>query len=51
MTYDDGNNKVTVSGTTEITLKFGDTKNAAAGAFLDAASEMVFEDKNKGFIA
>ena len=43
MTYDDGTNKVTVTGATNITLKFGDTENAASG--------MVFEDKNKGFIA
>ena len=53
MTYTDGANSVRISGITadQVTLKFGDTDTAVAGAFLDAASEKIFEDKNKGMIA
>ena len=38
------------SGVTDVTLVFGGTA-PVAGAFLDAASEKIFEDKNKGMIA
>ena len=41
---------MTVSGVTEVTLKFGG-EPPVEGAFLDSTSEKVFEDKNKGFIA
>ena len=51
LTYSDGVNTVTVSGVTEVTLQFGSPESAVEGAFLDAASEKVFEDKGKGFIA
>ncbi|MBE6369110.1 MAG: hypothetical protein E7056_02990 [Lentisphaerae bacterium] len=59
LTYSDGNNSVKVSGVTadKITLKFGDDQSAlydklaANGSFDDAASEKIFEDKNKGFLA
>ena len=45
----DGTNSVTVSGVAEVSLKFGG--NAPVnGAFLDAASEKIFEDKNKGML-
>ena len=50
LTYTDGNNTVKVSGVTEVTLVFGGTA-PVAGAFRDAASENIFEDKNKGMIA
>ena len=51
LTYSDGSNSVRVSGGVNVTLKFGDTGSAVAGAFLDSASEKIFEDKSKGFIA
>ncbi|MBO7329899.1 MAG: hypothetical protein J6W00_14145 [Lentisphaeria bacterium] len=50
LTYTDGANSVTVSGVTEVTLKFGG-EPLVAGAFSDAASEKIFEDKNKGMLA
>lgn len=50
-TYSDCNNRVTVIGTNNIILQFGSISDAPAGAFDDAASEKIFEDKNKGFIA
>ena len=50
LTYSDGTNSVTVSGVTEVTLKFGGDA-PVAGAFLDAASEKIFEDKNSGMLA
>ena len=50
LTYTDGTNSVTVSGVTDVTLVFGEPA-PVAGAFLDAASEKIFEDKNKGMIA
>ncbi|MBO5762486.1 MAG: C10 family peptidase, partial [Lentisphaeria bacterium] len=50
LTYTDGTNTVTVSGVTNITLKFGG-EAPVNGAFSDAASEKIFEDKNKGMIA
>ena len=53
LTYSDGVNSVTVSGIANesITLKFGDSASAIAGAFDNAASEKVFEDKDKALIA
>ena len=50
LTYTDGVNSVTVSGVTEVSLVFGGTA-PVEGAFLDAASEKVFEDKSKNMIA
>ena len=50
LTYTDGANSVTVSGVTEVNLVFGGTA-PVEGAFLYAASEKIFEDKNKGMIA
>ena len=51
LTYTDGANSVSVSGTTQISLKFGNNSALPAGAFADAASEKIFEDKNKGMLA
>ena len=51
MTYSDGINSIKVSGVDNVTLKFGDVNTAVAGAFLDAASEKIFEDRNSGMIA
>ena len=51
LTYSDGVNSVTVTGSTDITLKFGNTEDAVAGAFLDGTSEKIFEDKSEGFLA
>ena len=51
LTYTDGANTVKVSGVDAVTLKFGDTDSGVAGAFLDAASEKIFEDKDKGMLA
>lgn len=59
LTYADGADSVKVAGVTadRVTLKFGDDGTeeyaalAAAGAFADATSEKIFEDKNKGFLA
>ena len=59
LTYRDGSNSVKVDGIKEakIFLKFGNdgsdkyTEISAAGAFVDSASENIFEDQNKGFIA
>ena len=50
LTYTDGANSVKVSGVTAVNLVFGGTA-PVEGAFLDAASEKIFEDKNKGMIA
>jgi hypothetical protein len=50
LTYTDGANSVTVSGVTEIKLVFGGSA-PVDGAFADAVSEKIFEDKNKGMIA
>ena len=54
--YSDGVNSVTVIGSGKIDLKFGNQGGqyedlAEAGAFLDASSEKIFEDKDKGFLA
>ena len=59
LTYTDGTNSVKVSGISadNISLKFGDDNSlfydelANSGCFDDAASEKIFEDKNKGFLA
>ncbi|MCI5779154.1 MAG: hypothetical protein MR051_04990 [Lentisphaeria bacterium] len=51
MTYVDGLNSVKVSGVSSVELRFGADASLPAGAFLDAASEKVFEDKNKGLLA
>ena len=59
LTYTDGVNSVKVSGISadNITLIFGDNGSllydelSAAGCFDDAASEKIFEDKNKGMLA
>ena len=50
LTYTDGANSVKVSGVTNVKLIFNATA-PVEGAFLDAASEKIFEDKNKGMIA
>ena len=57
--YSDGTNSVKVSGISadNISLKFGDDSSdlydelANSGCFEGAASEKIFEDKNKGFLA
>ena len=49
--YSDGVNRVTVTGTSDITLKFGNDAALPNGAFLDAASENIFEDKDKAMLA
>ena len=59
LTYTDGTNSVKVSGISadNISLKFGNDNSlcydelAIAGGFEDAASEKIFEDKNKGMLA
>ena len=59
LTYTDGTNSVKVSGISadNISLKFGDDNSlfydelANSGCFDDAASEKIFEDKNKGVLA
>ena len=59
LTYTDGANSVKIIGVSaeNITLIFGDDGSlrydelAAAGCFADAASEEIFEDKNKGLLA
>ena len=50
-TYTDGANTVTVSGVSNVTLKFGADASLPEGAFTDAASEKIFEDKNSGMLA
>ena len=51
LTYTDGVNSVTVNGVADITLRFGADSSLPAGCFDDAASEKIFEDKNKGMLA
>ena len=51
LTYTDGANTITVSGVDTVTLKFGADVSLPAGCFADAASEKIFEDKNKGMLA
>ena len=52
LTYTDGTNSIKVCGADidDITLIF-DGEAPVAGAFLDAASEKIFEDKDKGMLA
>ena len=50
LTYSNGANSITVSGVSNVTLKFG-TDAPVNGAFADAASEKIFEDKSKNMIA
>ena len=50
LTYTDGQNTVTVTGTTEVVLLFGTTGVTVPGAFADAASEKIFET-NSSFLA
>ena len=51
LTYKDGDKSVKVSGTADVSLKFGDDESAqydsllAAGAFSEFTSERIFEDK------
>ena len=54
LTYTDGTNSVKVTGIAadRISLKFGgDTSDLPSGAFAEAASEKIFEDKDKGMLA
>ena len=59
LTYTNGANSVKVSGVSadNVTLIFGDNGSlrydelSASGSFDDAASEKIFEDKNKGMLA
>ena len=51
LTYTEGANSVTVSGVNSVTLKFGNNTALPSGCFDDAASEKIFEDKNKGMLA
>ncbi|MBO5695264.1 MAG: hypothetical protein J6S98_07660 [Lentisphaeria bacterium] len=51
LTYTDGANSITVSGVSNVTLKFGTDASLPDGAFADAASEKIFEDKSKNMIA
>ena len=51
LTYTDGANSVTVSGVSDVTLKFGTGDTLPAGCFDAAASEKIFEDKDKGMLA
>jgi Ca2+-binding RTX toxin-like protein len=51
MTYSDGTGSVTVTGVSEVTLKFGADATLPEGAFSNESSEKIFEDNNKGFIA
>ena len=55
--YRDGSNSVTVSGSGNVSLKFGDDGSdmyddmVDVGAFLNAASEKIFENVNSGMLA
>ena len=51
LTYSDGVNSVTVTGSRDITLCFGDAENGVAGTSFETVSEKIFENKNSGFIA
>ena len=51
MTYFNGANSVKVSGVDTVTLKFGADASLPAGCFADAASEKIFEDKDRGMLA
>ena len=57
LTYTDGDNSVTVTGVTSVTLKFGNDGSdayktlAAAGAFAEFTSQKIFEESRKGLLA
>ena len=51
LTYTDGENSVTVSGISGVTLKFGTDSALPAGVFADAVSKNIFEDSNQGLLA
>ena len=51
LTYSDGTNSVSVTGTADITLKFGDDAALPAGVFTNAANEKIFEHKTNGILA
>ena len=51
MTYTEGVNSVTVTGVSSVTLRFGNNAALPAGAFAEAASEKIFEDKDSGMLA
>ena len=53
LTYSDGTNSVTVKGITEdkVEVVFVGSDSLPAGAFADAASEKIFEDKDKALLA
>jgi autotransporter passenger strand-loop-strand repeat protein len=57
LTYSDGDNSVTVSGVTSVTLKFGDDGSEdydilfGMGAFFDATTERIFEESGQGILA
>ena len=52
LTYTDGANSVTVSGVSEVVLKFGgDISEQPHGVVEDTVSEKIFEDKNKGMLS
>ena len=51
LTYSDGVNSVSVSGCVNVTLRFGSDASLPAGAFADAASKKIFEDKENGMLA
>ena len=49
LTYTCGNNSVTVSGVSEVNLKFGNSD--ITGAFDEVVTKKIFEDKNKALLA
>jgi autotransporter passenger strand-loop-strand repeat protein len=57
LVYSDGTNSVSVRGVDSVTLLFGDDGSeqfatlTSAGAFLDATSERIFEESDKGVLA
>ena len=51
MTYTEGVNSVTVTGVSSVTLRFGNNADLPAGAFAEAASQKIFEDKESGMLA
>ena len=59
LTYTDGTNSVKVTGliADKVALKFGDDGSdeykalTSAGAFFDATTERIFEEKGKGMLA
>ena len=50
-TYTFGENSVTVLGTAAVSREFGASPVLPDGAFADAVSEKIFEDKSKGLLA